>query len=52
MEEVDKSNKSKIRLNFLIAFVICVAFLIFKPEFFWIALPFTLTYLVQAFDVI
>ncbi|MCB0602293.1 MAG: hypothetical protein KDC28_13735 [Saprospiraceae bacterium] len=52
MEEVDNSNKGKIRMNFLIAFVICAGLLIFKPEFFWIALPFTLTYLVQAFDVI
>ena len=38
-------------LYFLISTVILIAMLIFMNEWFWLALPFSLTYLVKALDV-
>jgi len=45
-----KSEKRKAGLYFLIALTIMVLLLIFEPEFFWIPLPFVLTYAVVALD--
>ncbi len=38
-------------LYFLVSTVILIAMLIFMNEWFWLALPFSLTYLVKALDV-
>jgi len=37
---------------FLVSTVICVLLLIYANEWFWLALPFVLTYLVRAMRVI
>lgn len=51
---MSESTKSK-KMYWLISLVslVAVVFLLFvKPEWFWVALPFFLTYLVLALDVI
>ena len=35
---------------FIISTIVMIALIIFIPEWFWLALPFSLTYLVKAFD--
>jgi len=47
-----KSQRQKAGLFSLIALIIMVTLLIVEPQFFWVPLPFTLTYLVIALDVI
>lgn len=47
-----KSQRQKAGLIFLVSLIIMIALLIVEPQFFWVALPFTLTYLVIALDVI
>jgi len=37
-------------MYFLISLVIMILLLIFEPQFFWIPLPFVLTYAVVALD--
>jgi len=46
------SEKKKAGLFFLISFVIIVTLLIVEPQFFWVPLPFVLTYAVVALDKI
>lgn len=47
-----QGSKGKYILFTLIAFIAVVGLLIVKPAFFWVALPFFLTYLAKSFDVI
>lgn len=48
-----KSNSTgKYWLYFIISLIAMIALLIFRPEWFWVALPFVLTYLVYAMDVV
>jgi len=48
MESTDKST-AKYWLYFLVALVIMIVTFIFQPAWFWVPLPFVLTYLVMAF---
>lgn len=50
-EMKETSSKAKYWLYFLISTVAMIALLIFIPEWFWLALPFSLTYLAAAMDV-
>jgi len=50
MAEATQSTK-KYWIYFLISLVIMIAMLIWANSWFWVALPFVLTYLVQALDV-
>ncbi len=50
--EVTKNKTSKYWLYFAIASVAVLALLFIRPEWFWVALPFQLGYLVKALDVI
>jgi hypothetical protein len=45
-----EKNLGKYWLYFIIANILCVLFLIFLPEWFWVMLPFQCTYFVQAMD--
>ncbi len=45
-----RKNTGRYWMYFLISTIACVALLLFKPEWFWVALPFVLTSLVMAFD--
>jgi len=44
------SQKKKAGLYFLISFILIVLLLIFEPQFFWVPLPFALTFAVVALD--
>jgi hypothetical protein len=49
------TNKSAIGLNWiltLVSLVALAAFLMFKPEWCWLAFPFVGTFMAKAFDVI
>jgi len=49
--EINKDQTENRRLYWLIFFVslvACVSLLYFKPEWFWLTLPFLFTYLVKA----
>lgn len=48
-ETAQSSNKSD-WLIFLVSLVITVALLVWSPEWFWVTLPFVLTYLVKALN--
>ncbi len=48
----EKSSKGLNWIITIISLVIVVALVIVKPEWFWVALPFFLTYLVMALDSI
>ena len=50
--ESTKKNTSKYWMLFLVFSILCIAFLVFLPEWFWLVLPFQLGYLVKALDVI
>ena len=50
-EMKETASKSKYWLYFIISTVAMIALLIFIPEWFWLALPFSLTYLAAAMDV-
>ncbi len=52
METQSNTSKGKYWTLFLISLVVMIALLIFIPEWFWVALPFVLTYLVYAMDVV
>ncbi len=52
MEETKKSSKSLYWLLFFISFSALVLLLIFLPEWFWISLPFTITFLAGAMDAL
>lgn len=51
MTTANESSK-KYWIYFGISFVIIVLLLAYASEFFWIALPFVLTFLVKAFNAI
>ena len=50
-EMKETASKSKYWLYFIISTAVMIALLIFIPEWFWLALPFSLTYLAAAMDV-
>ncbi len=45
------SEKRKAGMYFLISLAIMIVLLIVEPQFFWVPLPFVLTYAVVALDV-
>ena len=47
-----KISKAQIWMIFIVSTIICIGFLAFKPSFFWVMLPFMLTSLVYAVDVV
>jgi len=48
MNKEETSSSSKDWLLFLVSTVVMIAMLIFVNEWFWLAMPFSLTYLVKA----
>jgi len=48
--EAKKPSRALDALLFLVTLVIMIAMLIYTPAWFWVPLPFVLTYLVKAFD--
>jgi len=51
---MNTENTSSTRLDwmlFLVSLVACIAFLMIKPEWFWVTLPFLFTYLVRALNM-
>lgn len=49
-ETNSNNNTRRYWLFFLVSLVVMIALLIFANEWFWVALPFVLTYLVLALD--
>lgn len=49
MEQTQNNTRTYWMYTF-ISLAVMIGFLILKPEWFWLALPFFLTYLVMAFD--
>jgi len=47
-----EKSKTKYWIYFLISTVACLLLLWFLPAWFWVVLPFVLTYLVLALDII
>ena len=52
METQSNTSKGKYWMLFIISLVVMIALLIFIHEWSWVALPFVLTYLVYAMDVV
>ena len=52
MEEAKKTSKGIYWILFFISLAAFVGFLIFMPSFFWVTLPFLLTFLAGAMDAI
>ncbi|MBX7107953.1 MAG: hypothetical protein K1X61_04825 [Chitinophagales bacterium] len=52
MEETKRSSKSLYWILFFISLTAMVLLLIFLPEWFWISLPFTITFLAGAMDAL
>jgi len=50
--EVSKGSKMTDWIIFLVSTAIVIFLLIFANEWFWLALPFSLTYLAKALDVL
>ena len=50
--ENTSSDTKKYWLMFAVSLVACIAFLIIKPEWFWVTLPMLFTALVYALDVV
>jgi hypothetical protein len=50
MATESKKSKSLDWTIFLVTLVITLGFLIFEPTWFWVFLPFVLTYFVKAID--
>ncbi len=50
MSDNDNKSLGGYWIKFFISLALTIAFLIFKPEFFWVVLPFLFTYFVQAMD--
>jgi hypothetical protein len=46
-----KESKGLYWLIVLVSLTACILFLLFKPEWFWVTLPFLFTYLVKALDM-
>ena len=51
MNSTAKESRRGYWIKFLISFVLFAFLLVFANEWFWIVLPFMLTYLVQALDM-
>jgi len=49
--ESQNSSRTTDWILFFVSLVVCILMLIFLNEWFWVALPFVLTYLVKALDV-
>jgi len=49
--DAEKSSNKKAWVLFTISTLVTIAMLIYLPQWFWLSLPFTLTYLVEAMDV-
>ena len=47
-----KKSTAKYWVYFAISMAVMIALLVILPEWFWVVLPFPLTYLVKAFDAI
>ncbi len=52
METTNNDSRGKYWMFFLLSLIALIAFLLFKPEWFWVCLPFVFTYLVLALGVI
>jgi hypothetical protein len=52
MAESNNESSKVLWTYTFVSLVVMVLFLAFKPEWFWVALPFFGTYLVKAFGVI
>jgi hypothetical protein len=52
MEATKKDNPKTMWLYTFISLAVILAFLAFKPEWFWVALPFFATYLVKSLGAI
>lgn len=52
METTAKKSNTLDWIIFFVSTVICIALLMYASEWFWLALPFVLTYLVKAMRVI
>lgn len=50
--ETTKDSTTMDWIIFLVSTIIMVALMIYKPAWFWVALPFSTTYLVKALRVI
>lgn len=50
METTSKSSKSMDWVLFLLSLIVTILLLIFVTEWFWVSLPFLITYLVKALD--
>ncbi len=50
METTSKSSKSMDWILFLLSLIVTILLLIFVTEWFWVSLPFLITYLVKALD--
>ena len=50
MEVDTKSNKGRTWMLFLVSLVVTLILLVITPQWFWLVLPFPLTFLVQAMD--
>ncbi len=51
MMETSKKSRTLDWVLFFISTVVFVAMLIYTPQWFWLALPFVLTYLTRALDM-
>ncbi len=50
MENTEKKSNSKNWTLFFISTIVMIALLFVKPEWFWLALPFSLTYFSEAMN--
>ncbi len=50
--ETAKKSTGKYAFLFLLSLAACIAFLVLKPEWFWVTLPFLITFLVKTFDAL
>jgi len=51
MNTTENKSHASDWMIFAVSLVVMIALLIFIPEWFWLALPFVLTYLVKALDL-
>ena len=49
--EAQRKSTGRYWMLFLVSLVITIGLLIYMPAWFWVTLPFVLTYLVKAFDM-
>ncbi len=50
MNTTAKSSKSTSWMLFLVSLIATVALLVFLPEWFWVGLPFVLTFMCEGLD--